>query len=216
MYQIDNEEVPTVEHRELSPVLYNDLFEKRIWKRMGTYVCVYRHLSLIHFGVHSKPTQHYKPMILKKNIEYWLIDQLLSKSRSLTLKNITQKSLREQERLRTRPEAKLSLYRCSKGQKSKTEAAEVFTADGWHGQMSKERDSPEVPRGHVTAEDRSSHSGDAPKEGPMIKACLPADSAPRSSPVLLLLKAGSSHTFETCTPAGSDVSLWMNTYLELY
>ena len=33
MHKIDNQQGPTVEHRELYSILCNNLYEKRIWKR---------------------------------------------------------------------------------------------------------------------------------------------------------------------------------------
>ena len=38
IYKIDNQKGPTVQHKELYPKFCNNLYEKRIWKRMD--VCI--------------------------------------------------------------------------------------------------------------------------------------------------------------------------------
>ena len=62
VYRMDNQQGPTVEHREVYSILCNDLHGKRILKKKKR---IHIYVELIHFAVHLKLTQHCKSTILQ-------------------------------------------------------------------------------------------------------------------------------------------------------
>ena len=41
IYKIDKQQGPTVLHRKLYSIYYNNLYRKRVWKRTNTCICIY-------------------------------------------------------------------------------------------------------------------------------------------------------------------------------
>ena len=60
VYKTDNQQRPTVQHRELNSVFCNSYKGKESEKAMNKYICV-----LNHFAEHQKLAQHCKSIILQ-------------------------------------------------------------------------------------------------------------------------------------------------------
>ena len=60
VYKTDNQQRPTVQHRELNSVFCNSYKGKESEKAMNKYICV-----LNHFAAHQKLAQHCKSIILQ-------------------------------------------------------------------------------------------------------------------------------------------------------